>query len=184
MLLHDTRGPRDSRRMRHALALLLFLPLFGCATLSETECRGGDWRAIGFADGVAGRDADFVENHAGACADLRIAPDKPAWEAGRQDGLAVYCTPLKAYIEGRNGIIVKRICPAPLQSRLLRENNRGLSARFALRDRRSGDLFDRIPNPGLFRAPRAILELPGGRDEYDVLRLEVNRLRADYPFPF
>lgn len=168
--------------MKRLLALLIFLPLLGCASLTEEECRTGDWRAIGFADGVEGRGPDFLRNHASACAGTEIAPDEVDWDAGRREGLKVYCTPLRAYIDGRDGKITKSICPASLQSRLNSENSRGLSARFALMD------FDRdreiifVPSARLFTAPPPILDLGDGRTEYDILRRDVLRLRTSNLF--
>lgn len=89
--------------------------LVGCASLSEDQCRAGDWRGIGFADGAQGRAPDYVERHQKACAKVGVAPDVRAWLAGRQEGLSRYCTPAKAYEVGRSGRSIAPWCsPAQL----------------------------------------------------------------------
>lgn len=95
------------------LAVTAFAVLLGaCATLSEDACRSGDWFSIGARDGAAGRLPGFLSNHAEACADYGITPDRAEWEAGRQQGLRTYCTPQTAYSEGRRGRALSPVCPA------------------------------------------------------------------------
>jgi len=91
--------------------------LAACASLSEDQCVAGDWRGIGFADGAQGRSPDYIARHQKACAKVGVTPDLQAWLAGRQDGLARYCTPAKAYDVGRSGRSVAPYCsPAQLAS--------------------------------------------------------------------
>ncbi len=97
--------------MIRAIALFCLLLLGSCATLSEDECRAGDWGAIGFEDGAAGRDASFIGRHREACATFGVAPDLNAWLAGRQSGLRQYCTPANAYAIGQRGGSVNPVCP-------------------------------------------------------------------------
>ena len=98
------------------LSALLLVSLAGllaaCASLSEEQCRAGDWRGIGFVDGTAGRGTDYIANHQKACAEIGIAPDLDAWLAGRAQGLQSYCTPERAYQEGRAGRSLNPVCPA------------------------------------------------------------------------
>ncbi len=93
-------------------ALVGLALLGGCATLSKEECLSGNWREIGVRDGQAGRTADFVAKHAKACEKSGVAPDITLWERGRQQGLPVYCTPQRAYSEGRDGRSLSPVCPA------------------------------------------------------------------------
>lgn len=88
------------------------LLLAACASLSEEQCRAGDWRGIGFVDGTAGRDTDYIANHQKACAEIGVTPDLTAWLDGRQQGLQTYCTPEKAYQVGRSGRALSPVCPA------------------------------------------------------------------------
>lgn len=163
--------------IRFIVAAVLLLLVFGCATVSEEECRNGDWGSVGFQDGIDGRDPDFVENHRRACEHLGVSVDVAEWERGREDGLTVYCSPLRYYLLGRRGMVAKEICPVELQDALVKENRRGLNARLALQDRRRFP-FNATPiNPGLLRLPRPILNLGNGRSEYSVLDDEIKRLR-------
>ena len=45
--------------MRYLFLMIPFLALAACASLSESECKGGDWYAIGVEDGANGRSLDF-----------------------------------------------------------------------------------------------------------------------------
>ena len=59
---------RSSRFRRLTSAMALFAALAGCATLSETECRTGDWGQIGYNDGSVGNKRDIIGEHDKACA--------------------------------------------------------------------------------------------------------------------
>ena len=91
---------------------LVFLAFLGaCATLTEEQCRGGDWSGIGYNDGINGRSGEYISNHFDACSELGITPDIGAWQSGREQGLLRYCTPENAYITGRNGGNFNQVCP-------------------------------------------------------------------------
>lgn len=96
--------------MRGVLATGLLTALAACASLSEDQCRAGDWQGIGFADGAQGRGPDTIQRHQKACAKVGVAPDVQAWLDGRQAGLAQYCTPAKAYEVGRSGRAIAPWC--------------------------------------------------------------------------
>ena len=114
------------------MRLFLLIPfaclllLAACATLSEDACRAGDWSAIGARDGAAGRSPSWIANHSEACADYGIAPDRAEWEAGRQEGLLLYCRPERAWREGAAGRRLNDVCPAGDLRTLYRANDRGL----------------------------------------------------------
>ena len=110
----------------YVLAGLFFMALASCASLSEDTCRAGDWEAIGFEDGTRGQGPDQIFRHARACNDFGIAPNKTLWEAGRVEGLKLYCTPRNAYEEGADGDRLRPVCPVDDRPRLLVENDRGL----------------------------------------------------------
>ncbi len=108
------------------LTLLLGMVLSSCATLSEDECRAGNWQAIGQADGAAGRDLNYVDQHAEACAEYGVAPDVAAWRAGRKAGLPLYCTVDNAYSLGRSGVSMRAVCPAQAQAELTQAHRHGM----------------------------------------------------------
>lgn len=113
--------------MRYLFLLFAPLLLASCATLSEDQCRAADWRVIGQTDGSNGRDADFILQHAKACNKIGILPVRADWEAGRQEGLKLYCRPRRAYEEGAKGRSLKPVCPVDNLARLERANARGLT---------------------------------------------------------
>ncbi|MEO0388132.1 MAG: DUF2799 domain-containing protein [Pseudomonadota bacterium] len=100
------------------LVLPLALILAACATLSEDQCRGGNWAGIGALDGEAGRAPDWIARHAEACADFGIQPDREAWAAGRAEGLVLYCQPARAYRIGRSGARISSVCPAAARAKM------------------------------------------------------------------
>ncbi len=112
--------------MRYLLLTAPFLLLAACATLSENECRAGDWYAIGKEDGAEGRRDNFILQHAKACNEFGIRPNKTEWLKGRAAGLPLYCTPGKAFDVGRRGRHLSPVCPASQLATLERANQRGL----------------------------------------------------------
>ena len=108
-----------------AVYALPFILLASCATLSEEQCRGGNWYDIGLQDGKAGRTADYLGKHAKACSKFGIAPNQSQWEDGRQDGLPLYCRPAQAWREGAKGRSLSPVCPAESLERLEQANWRG-----------------------------------------------------------
>ncbi|MHA3914139.1 DUF2799 domain-containing protein [Halovulum sp. GXIMD14793] len=98
--------------LRMTIMLFGLAVLGGCASLTEGECRAGDWRGIGFEDGVKGRGPERLAQHREACAGIGITPDQSAWLAGRQEGLRYYCQPQNAYRVGRDGDNLTSYCSA------------------------------------------------------------------------
>lgn len=82
----------------------------GCATMSKKDCQVANWEAIGEQDGAHGAMPNYVANHAKACAGIKITPNRVLWEKGRQKGLKNYCTPLNAYVIGRDGRSLSPVC--------------------------------------------------------------------------
>lgn len=108
------------------LALIMIAGLLSsCATLSKEECLTGNWEAIGFSDGAAGRSPERLNGHNKACAKAGIAPDYQAWERGRQAGLKQYCTKDNAYQTGKRGYALNAVCPANSVATLQRINADG-----------------------------------------------------------
>ncbi len=70
---------------------LIVCNLSGCATLSKDQCKVGDWRAIGKADGQLGYLLTYFEKHKSACLDHKIKANKAQYIQGRNEGLQSYC---------------------------------------------------------------------------------------------
>lgn len=121
--------PQRSNTMKNQTILFGFLitavcTLTACSSLSTEECLSGNWQAIGYNDGVAGRYPSRISNHQQACAEVGIVPDFKAWEAGRQQGLVHYCTESNARRLGERGLSFNAVCPAAKVNRLQRIHER------------------------------------------------------------
>ncbi len=103
-------------RFYYPAALLAFLG--ACASLTQEECLNGNWQGIGYNDGVNGREESYIARHFDACGKVGITPDVQAWQAGRLQGLPLYCTPENAYSVGRAGRDLSPVCPASQQRAL------------------------------------------------------------------
>ena len=93
-----------------ALAMIGALAATGCASLSEKECRGGDWDAIGRGDGARGARADEIERHQKACARHDVPVDEEAWRAGYARGIESFCTAAGGYVAARAGGRHHNVC--------------------------------------------------------------------------
>ena len=99
------------RRQHGAVAPIMFLVsclVGGCVytptpTLSRAECETGDWRYIGYADGLAGRAPERFVRHREACASYGVTPDRSVYNEGRAEGLREYCTVPNGLQLGRRG---------------------------------------------------------------------------------
>lgn len=160
------------------LAILLLLPLAACATLSEDQCRSGDWEAIGARDGAAGRTSDYVEKHAKACVDYGIAPNRALWEKGRQKGLPLYCRPGNAWEEGADGRRLSPVCPAAQTAELQRANSRGLTYHRIGEDIAEAEREISLIGSRLASLPADDPERLALLNERSLLRLEIVTLRA------
>ena len=162
------------RRTGLAAALSLAAALLltaSCASLSEEQCRAGDWAAIGRSDGLSGRSEEYVATHAKACSELGIAPDFAAWNAGRLAGLGGYCTPARAYSAGQRGQRLSPVCQGYDLRALAEANFAGLRYREIDRD------IDQVR--GEIRAAGQRIDALRAGDPTRGERSEIRRLRVD-----
>lgn len=111
--------------MNRVLVTLLVALCAGCASLSESECRSGDWGGLGYRDGAAGFQRTILDSHDKACAKAGVKPDANAWYAGYERGNAAYCTPQRGLDEGINGVSYRDLCPSHLEPAFLERYNAG-----------------------------------------------------------
>lgn len=101
----------------------------GCATLggslSATQCQQSNWQAIGYQDGLMGRDSNYIQKHIKQCAKSNASPNQQLWQQGREQGLKRYCTPLRAYQLGREGYTYNDVCPPSMTLDLLKAHDEG-----------------------------------------------------------
>ncbi len=102
------------------LLLCISTILSACSmkSLSTQQCLSGNWQAIGYNDGVAGRYPDYIDRHQQACAEVGVIPNFQAWQTGRQQGLMHYCTKANARRLGLEGLSFNAVCPAGQAARL------------------------------------------------------------------
>lgn len=117
--------PTAPARAGTAWLVLAALALPGCATLSEAECKTADWFRIGERDGRDGYPRARLHKHREACIEYGIRPDAETYYAGRQIGLARYCTPSNGFREGREGRPYRDVCPAKHEPGFLAEYRKG-----------------------------------------------------------
>jgi len=116
------------------IAAAAALAFGGCASLTEKQCESGDWTAIGRKDGERGLEASELERHRESCAVHGMTPDAAHYRAGREQGLATFCTPLGGYLAGRRGEVYREVCPAAGAGKFLEAFRHGREVSVALRD--------------------------------------------------
>ncbi|MBI5558863.1 MAG: DUF2799 domain-containing protein [Deltaproteobacteria bacterium] len=97
---------------------LLFLT--GCATLSENDCRTGDWYGVGLRDGADGLPLSRLVEHHDACGEYGIAINGDEYRAGRERGLRQFCTAENGARFGRQGGVYANVCPEESEENFLR----------------------------------------------------------------
>ena len=165
--------------MKYVFAFASFIVLAACATLSEDQCRAGNWYDIGLSDGSNGRQSKFLSQHAEACAKHGIVPDASEWNRGRLEGLPLYCTRSRAYSEGTQGRRLSPVCPATLVSSLQHANQNGFRFREIERDireveREISSINSRLAELAADDPTRSNLV-----SKRSFLRLDLLRLRAE-----
>lgn len=90
----------------------------GCAakpTVSENQCRAGDWQTIGYRDGAMGKDSTRLLEHQEACGAFGIFPERDTYLAGWQEGLATFCTGDNGFQQGVQGRYLNGSCRGELR---------------------------------------------------------------------
>ncbi len=104
--------------MRSNICLLLgtLLVLGGCASsMSESQCLANDWETVGYRDGLSGTQSTALMRHMDACMKHGVRPDRQAYLAGWNDGVAQYCQPANGFSAGERGAGYGNVCPPHLQ---------------------------------------------------------------------
>lgn len=133
----------------------------GCATMSEPECINADWREVGRNDGLEGKPQTQLARHYDACAKYGITPNREQCNAGREAGLAIYCTQDSGYWEGRNGAGYQRVCPASAEPAFLAGYRTGK------------DVYDAIENVRYIRA-----QIASAKDRIGSLEDEIRKIES------
>lgn len=86
----------------------------GCSSLSRNQCVAGDWETVGYRDGAGGVASSRLLDHHDACVAHGVVPDRNAYLAGWQDGIAQYCQPANGFSLGQRGVAYGNVCPLRL----------------------------------------------------------------------
>lgn len=70
---------------------------YGCASMSEDECKSGEWKSVGIRDGSQGREMSKFYSYKKACAEYKVTPNLVQYKEGRNEGLKSFC-----YTQGQN----------------------------------------------------------------------------------
>jgi hypothetical protein len=90
----------------------------GCATISEEQCRLGDWYQVGLADGQTGK-KNMAADYNKDCAEYKVSVDVEKYNTGRETGLRSYCSYENGVLMGEQGSSYENVCPADLSKEFL-----------------------------------------------------------------
>ena len=105
--------------MRLCVGLLwagLAMMMGGCASLSKDQCKTVEWGQQGERDAFDGYARERLEEHARACGDYGVRPDRDAYFTGYQQGLLRFCRPQRGFDFGRADHTYRNTCPVELDA--------------------------------------------------------------------
>jgi hypothetical protein len=181
-------GNGTMKRYLSLLATAAALQLAGSTGtgISQSECELSDWRAVGYEDGSQGRATHNFGTWRKRCAAHGVAPDFPAYQAGREAGLREYCQESRGFREGSQGRSYAGVCPADSEPGFLYGFRDGhalyeLESGLRLADRRIRDNEARIQQIEIELADRAnaIVDPTTTRDERLLLVVETTQLAEE-----
>ncbi len=73
-------------------AIPLMLSACSFSSLSTMDCFSGNWKSIGYQDGLMGASKSKFNDYQNTCSRVGVTPNYRQWEAGRREGLKYYCT--------------------------------------------------------------------------------------------
>jgi len=125
--------------MKHVLLFLGSVLAFvffatGCTTMSPEKCQQTNWYELGKSDGVNGRSQKKFDKYQRACSEVGVPADQLKYEAGRGDGLRVYCTYENGHQIGLRGQSYNGVCPRDIEPEFMRGYSVGQSE-FAVQQR-------------------------------------------------
>lgn len=128
--------------MKVIAIMLLSIGFIGCSTLSEEQCKSGNWEMIGQQDGAKGLNSSRVLKHQEACSEYGISVDNALYNKGYDRGVVTFCTKENGFNTGRNGKTNPRVCPTKLQSAFDKAYNEG--RKYYLLEKEIKELEDQI----------------------------------------
>jgi len=97
-----------------ALAVLVFAGCSSKPSVTENQCRAGDWQTIGYRDGAVGNQSTRLLAHQEACGNFSIVPERSRYLTGYREGLLTYCTAENGFDLGQRGVSLNPACNGDL----------------------------------------------------------------------
>ncbi len=114
------------RTIRFVLFVALVGSFAACAHSPIEDCQTTEWFSLGHRDGRVGAPVSVFESYRAACRDADTPPDREAYEAGRREGLKIYCTDGNGFQVGRSGRVYHHVCPLDTEKNFLAGRARGM----------------------------------------------------------
>lgn len=168
-------------------SMFVFLnALGGCATLSKSQCKVGDWHGIGKTDGEYGRPLDYFEKHKSACKEHKIKANTALYLKGRNEGLKSYCQIQHQVDLGLSGLAYTHVCKGAIVPLLIEANRFGFKVFRVKRDlsdtlQQIRDVRTQLNSEKIQAAEKERLEYEKIRlkDQADRLESELKRLKQE-----
>lgn len=187
-----------TRLTRWATGLAVALLLASCGTtpsVSEFQCKAGDWQTIGYRDGSQGYDSTRLLAHQEACGEFGVVPNRDTYLAGWRSGIGEYCVPDNGFRLGERGGRASVACQGTLKQPFVSAYNDGRRLYSARREvdrlarqlRESDSRLDAIKHEmiDLTAAQLDMTVLPEDRlhmiQAMDELRTERQAIKAQIP---
>ncbi len=105
--------------MKQIAVLAASLVLVACASkpsVSEFQCKAGDWETIGYRDGAQGFQSTRLLSHQEACGEYAIVPNREGYMAGWHSGVQQFCNPENGFSMGQEGKRDNGVCQGDLRA--------------------------------------------------------------------
>ena len=120
-----------------SLAAVMILLVAGCVAVTPAQraeaCSSTDWLRFGVNDGQLGVPVSARAAMFDGCAQVGQPADQKAYQQGRKQGLASYCTVETGYRVGYEGRPYYRVCPPKTEPNFLQGFEHGRRERPAVR---------------------------------------------------
>lgn len=112
--------------LRHRCWFVVLVVTFqGCASLPNDACRRVDWYSLGYQDGLAGRQPEYIAKHHPDCAAEGGVPDRAGYKLGRELGLGQFCQPGNGFSLGVRGGTYTGVCAGATEPEFLQAYEAG-----------------------------------------------------------
>jgi hypothetical protein len=120
-------------------SVMALVALGGCASISGKDCQKTDWYQRGQAEGQRGASSSIINEHAEACAKVKVVPDQSAWRAGYAEGVKSYCNANSGWNRGTLNETYHGACAGLDESTFIRYHSAGQQLYKARQDLRQSN---------------------------------------------